>query len=123
MKDTDGYAVFLFPQAIEALGDAVKPYITEGANGAHVLCTEIDTAGSLIEMSLDGTTEDGQALQVELMVPSSMVRMIVSARGEDAFGFRPRAAATATPIRATPVPATPSADAASPDAEPTPPVE
>ena len=100
MKDTDGYAVYLFPPALEALGDPVKPYLTEGPNGAHVLCTEIDTAGSLIQMSLDGTTAEGQALQVQLMVPASMVRMIVSARGEEAFGFRPRAVAKAAAVPA-----------------------
>ncbi len=101
MKDTDGYAVFLFPQALEALGEAVKPYLTESPHGAHVLCTGIDTAGSLIQMSVDGITPEGQALQVQLMVPSSMVRMIVSARGEEAFGFKPRAMAVAAPVPAT----------------------
>lgn len=91
MKDTDGYAVYFFPQALEALGEAVKPYLTESPHGTHVVCTVIDTAGSLIQMSLEGTTAGGQVLQVQLMVPSSMVRMIVSARGDEAFGFKPRA--------------------------------
>ena len=94
MQDTDGYAVYFFPQALEALGEAVKPYLTESPHGTHVLCTGIDTAGSLIQMSLDGTTAGGEVLQVQLMVPSSMVRMIVSARGDEAFGFRPRGLAT-----------------------------
>ncbi len=97
MKDTDGYAVFLFPPALEALGDAVKAYLTDGPHGPHVLCTEIDTAGSLIQMSLEGTTAEGELLQVQLMVPSSMVRMIVSARGEQAFGFKPRRVAASAP--------------------------
>jgi len=109
MKDTDGYAVFLFPQALEALGEAVKPYLTESAHGAHVLCTGIDTAGPLIQMSVDGITAEGQALQVQLMVPSSMVRMVVSARGEEAFGFRPRAVATAAAVPAN-VAASPASD-------------
>lgn len=98
MKGTDGYAVFLFPQALEALGGAIKPYLTESANGAHVLCTEIDTAGSLVQMSLEGTDASGHSLQVDLMVPSSMVRMIVSARGEEAFGFKPRAVVTSVAV-------------------------
>lgn len=90
MNGNEGYAVFLFPQALEALGEAVKPYLTESTQGAHVLCREIDTAGALIQMTLEGTTGEGKAVQLQLMLPSSMVRMIVSARGEDAFGFRPR---------------------------------
>jgi len=92
MNEASGYAVFLFPQAMEALGDAIKPYLVEGPGGAHVLCSEIDTAGSLIEMTLDGATSDGQHVNLELMVPTSMVRMIVSARGEGSFGFGPRVA-------------------------------
>ena len=90
MHGNDGYAVFLFPQAIEALGDAIKPYLVEGPGGPHVLCKEIDTAGALIEMTLEGQTADGAVVRIELMVPGSMVRMIVSARSDGAFGFGPR---------------------------------
>ena len=45
MNANVGYAVFFFPQALEALGDAIKPYLVEGQGGLHVLCREIDTAG------------------------------------------------------------------------------
>ena len=90
MDDKKGYAVFFFPQALEALGDAIKPYLVEGVGGTHLLCREIDTGGALIEMTLDGMGADGDAVELEIMVPSSMVRMIVSVRGEEAFGFGPR---------------------------------
>ena len=33
MNDKNGYAVFFFPQALEALGDAIKPYLQEGKAG------------------------------------------------------------------------------------------
>ena len=95
MNDLNGYAVFFFPQALEALGDAIKPYLQEGKAGPHLLCREIDTGGALVEMTLDGRTPNGQQVDLELMVPTSMVRMIVSARGEEAFGFGPRTAAVA----------------------------
>ena len=52
MNDSSGYAVFFFPQALEALGEAIKPYLQDGPAGAHVLCHEIDTGGALIEMTL-----------------------------------------------------------------------
>ena len=91
MNANVGYAVFFFPQALEALGDAIKPYLVEGQGGLHVLCREIDTAGALIEMTLDGQSADGKSMQIELMVPQSMVRMVVSARGDSLFGFAPRA--------------------------------
>ncbi len=94
MSGPDGYAVYLFPQALEALGDAVKPYLSGDEHGPRVMCRDIDTGGALIEMTLEGTTGDGQPLEVQLMLPASMVRMIVSARGDAAFGFRPRQPAT-----------------------------
>ena len=56
MTDLNGYAVYFFPQALEALGEAIKPYLQDGPSGMHVICREIDTSGSLIEMTLDGTS-------------------------------------------------------------------
>lgn len=93
MDDKQGYAVFFFPPALEALGNAIKPYLVEGMGGVHLLCREIDTGGALIEMTLDGLGDDGMAVALEIMVPSNMVRMIVSVRGEGAFGFGPRSPA------------------------------
>lgn len=87
MDASQGYAVFFFEQAIEVLGDAIKPYLIEGPAGVHVLCAEIDTGGALIEMTMAGRTVDGRVVEMELMVPSSMVRMVVSARSDGEFGF------------------------------------
>lgn len=92
MDDSSGYAVFFFPPALEVLGEAIKPYLLDGPAGTHVLCREIDTGGALIEMTLDGVDADGKPVEMELMVPSNMVRMIVSARSDGAFGFGPRIA-------------------------------
>ncbi len=88
----NGYAVFFFPQALEALGKAIEPFIQDSPAGPHVLCREIDTGGSLIELSMDSKNPAGEPLDLELMLPTSMVRMIVSARGDQAFGFGPRTA-------------------------------
>ncbi len=93
MNDSAGYAVFFFPPAIEALGDAIKPYLQDGPAGVHVPCREIDTGGAFIEMTLQGRTDDGQDISLELMVPGAMVRMIVSARSNAEFGFYDRSRA------------------------------
>jgi hypothetical protein len=90
MNDANGYAVFFFPHALEALGEAIKPYLHDGPGGDHVLCNEIDTSGQLIEMTMQGSLDTGAMVTLELMVPSSMVRMIVSSQSDAAFGFRPR---------------------------------
>jgi hypothetical protein len=91
MNESNGYAVFFFPQALEALGEAIKPYLQDSPAGPHVLCNEIDTGGALIEMTLRGSTPDGKQLALELMVPSGMVRMIVSTQSDELFGFGPHA--------------------------------
>ena len=125
MEDKKGYAVYFFPPALEALGEAIKPYLVPGPGGAHLLCREIDTGGALVEMTLDGLGADGTAAELEIMVPSNMVRMIVSVRGEEAFGFGPRMAAalqdlpaqepTAMPAEAAPAPEPAPVVAAVPD--------
>jgi hypothetical protein len=89
MSDSTGYDVYLFPNAIEALGDAGKPYLKEGPAGTHFICKDVDTSGILTEMTLDA----GEGKEVEVMIPTNMVRMIVSNSsmvGE--FGFRRRGA-------------------------------
>ena len=90
MSGSAGYAVFFFPPAIEALGDAIKPYLQDGPAGVHVPCREIDTGGAFIEMTIQGRSNDGRDIALELMVPSNMVRMIVSARSDSEFGFYDR---------------------------------
>ncbi|KRD74762.1 hypothetical protein [Lysobacter sp. Root983] len=122
MEESRGYAVFLFPQAMEALGEAIKPYLLDGPAGPHVLCREIDTAGALIEMTLEMQTSEGRPISLELMVPTSMVRMIVSARSDEAFGFGPRRALApqGATVAATPTPAPAPAPEATPAVDPVP---
>ena len=92
MEDMNGYAVFFFPQALEALGEVIKPFLREGAAGTHVVCRAIDTGGAMFKMDLDGQTTSGDTVALEVMIPGSMVRLIVSARIEESFGFGPRIA-------------------------------
>ena len=98
MNDSAGYAVFFFPPALEALGDAIKPYLQDGPAGVHVPCREIDTGGAFIEMTLQGRTKDGHDISLELMVPGAMVRMIVSARSDGEFGFHNRGNPSPAPV-------------------------
>ena len=94
MTGNSGYAVFFYPQALEALGEAIRPYLQDSPVGPHVACDEIDTSVGFIEMTMRGRNSEGQDVTLELMVPGSMVRMIVSSQQDGAFGFRPQAPAT-----------------------------
>jgi len=98
MSDFNGYAVFFFPQALEVLGDAIKPYLQDSPGGPHILCRDLNMGGALAQLTLEGRTTDGRSLDLELMFPTSMVRMVVSARADPAFGFGPREELPKTPV-------------------------
>ncbi len=113
MKGSSGYAVFFYPQALEALGDAIKPYLQDNPGGPHVVCREIDTAGVFIEMTMSAVTAEAEEVTLDLLVPTSMVRMIVSSQQSGSFGFRPHLPAAPEPADA------PAKDAGEADAQPT----
>lgn len=82
------YAVYPFPQAMEALGEAIKPYLTDGPAGPHILCAEVDTGGAFCECTLRGRSAEGKDVELEVMIPTGMIRLIVSVSGDEAgFGF------------------------------------
>ncbi len=84
------FAVFIHAGALEALGEPIKPYLTNGPHGPHVVCREIDSGGAFFEMLLQGTTADGREVELQLMIPSAMVQMVVSTHSDDVFGFHHR---------------------------------
>ena len=116
MNGKGGFAVFFYPQALEVLGEAIKPYLQDSPVGAHVACEEIDTAGGFVEMTMRGRNSEGQDVTLELMVPGSMVRMIVSSQQDGAFGFRPHLPETPVAPATAAAPAAPAAPAL-PDVE------
>jgi hypothetical protein len=88
MGEPQVYAVFLYPQALEALGEAIKPYLADGPQGPHIVCAEIDTGGAFCELTLLGKNSEGKNIELELMVPTAMIRLIVSLHNEGGgFGF------------------------------------
>jgi hypothetical protein len=87
MTEPTNYAVFLFPQALEALGDPIKPTLRDAPGGPHIVCAEIDANGPLFGMTLVGKGPRGELLEPEIMIPTSMVRLVMSMHGEHDIGF------------------------------------
>ena len=88
MSEVTKYAVYFHANALEALGEPIKPFLTQGPNGPHVVCADIDTGGTLCEMNVEQTTAEGKTITTEVMVPVAMIRMVVSLGGDDgSFGF------------------------------------
>ena len=102
MNEPTGYAVFFFPPALEALGDASQPYLQDGLAGRTCPAAKSTLAGAFIELTLEGRTPDGREVELELMVPGNMVRMIVSARSDHGFGFATRSRPMLEPACRTP---------------------
>ncbi|HJU40686.1 MAG TPA: hypothetical protein VJ724_14040 [Tahibacter sp.] len=88
MTETSSYAVYLFPQALEALGDPVKPYVQQGPGGEHIVCAEIDVSGPLFGLTLSGRDAQGRESELEIMIPHSMVKLVMSIHSEHGFGFK-----------------------------------
>ena len=88
MSEHESYAVFFHATALEALGDAIKPYLSDGPAGQHVQCVGLDTGGAFCEMNIHSQNANGKPIEIELMVPTAMIRMIVSTSdGNAGFGF------------------------------------
>jgi hypothetical protein len=115
--DRTAYAVFLHPQAIEALGPAITPYLSDSPAGPHLACAEIDSGGALFEMTLVGTDPQGHPVEVDLMIPTNMVKLVVSIRRDEDFGFGVRETPVAVPVTVA-APATEPASAPPPTPPP-----
>ena len=88
MSDQILYAVYFHPNALEVLGEAIKPYLTQGANGPHIVCTDLDSGGALCEMTVAGKNAEGKKVETEVMVPVGMIRLVLSVGNDDGiFGF------------------------------------
>jgi len=52
------------------------------------MCREIDTGGAFCELELAGNTPEGKPLDVQLMIPTGMIRLVISTAGTEIdFGF------------------------------------
>ena len=88
MPEQRSYSVFFHPQALDVLGDTITPYLSDGPSGKFIVCQEIDTGGAFCEMQLASTGADGKPVDVELMVPTGMIRLVIATNAADIdFGF------------------------------------
>ncbi len=113
MSEQVQYAVHLFQSALVELGEALAPYLHEGPSGKHVLCSEIDAGGPLFEMTIHAVDEAGVVLELELMVPVGMVKLVIAVQQDARFGFARRSKPTAAAIVGTPETVSPTVPEAS----------
>lgn len=98
-NESSSVAVLLFPQAVEAIAGALGGHIREGDFGPHILCRQVNSNGPYFEMLFDGQDASGRPVEMEVMLPHGYIRMVMSVRGEDSFGFA-RVRQTSVPAQA-----------------------
>jgi len=87
MSEAQQYAVFLFPQGLASIGDAIKPYLRPAPPEAHLIATQIDSSGPMFGMVIAGLGADGEAVEIELMIPHGFIRLVMSVRSDPGIGF------------------------------------
>jgi len=87
MSEPIRYAVFLFPQAIEMLGPAIKPYLRDAPMGQHIVCSTIDPSGAFFQMTVQGCDQHGNEIDAELMLPNACIKLVMSIHDDHVFGF------------------------------------
>jgi hypothetical protein len=87
MPNKHTYAVLLFKEAIEALGEAIKPFLRSGQFGDFIPCQSVETHGPLCTLVIDTRSEGATDLTVELQIPYPMIKLIVGTESEGHAGF------------------------------------
>jgi hypothetical protein len=87
MASKQTYSVLLFAEAIEVLGDAIKPFLRTGQFGDFIPCQAVETHGPLCTLVVDTRSEGATDLTVELQLPYPMIKLIVGTEAEGHAGF------------------------------------
>lgn len=87
MAHKQTYAVLLFKEALEALGEAIKPFLRTGQFGDFIPCNSVDTNGPLCTLVVDTRVDGPTEMTVELQIPYPMIKLIVGSETEGHAGF------------------------------------
>lgn len=87
MSVQPSFAVLLFKEAQETLGDAIKPFQISGPFGVFIPCRSVDTTGQLCLLLIDTQRVGGTDLSVEIQIPYSMIKLVIATEREEHVGF------------------------------------
>ena len=80
--------VLLFDEAIVALGEAIKPYLSEGPIGHFIYCRSATQVGSFMDMVFDASRSGGRIKEdMRVSIPAHFVKFVVSAENDLPIGF------------------------------------
>ena len=87
MSSSKVYAVVLFDQAAEELGQLVTLWLKRSAIGCYIYAKKIDPNGHYFHMWLEDAAPDGSTLEMELQLPHQFVKAVFYAADVKRIGF------------------------------------
>ncbi len=87
MSATKVYAVVLYDQAVEELGNLVALWLKRSDMGSYIYAKKVDPNGPFFHMLLEHTAPDGVTREMELQIPHGFVKAIFYAADVKSIGF------------------------------------
>jgi hypothetical protein len=82
--------VLLTEDAYEILGEAIAPYVSEGAIGKYIYCKSAQQNGSFLDMIFSpGMAKGSNSGDIRISIPIGFVRFIASSDERLPIGFSP----------------------------------
>lgn len=87
MSASKVYAVVLFDQAAEELGQIAALWLNRAELGCYIYAKKIDPNGSYFHMWLEHVAPDGSTIETELQLPHQFVKAVFYAADMKRVGF------------------------------------
>lgn len=87
MSGSKVYAVVLFDQAAEELGQLIALWLKRSDFGCYIYAKRIDPNGPYFHMWLDHVAPDGSTIETELQLPHHFLKAVFYAADVKRVGF------------------------------------
>ena len=82
-KEERDWGVVHTDDAINELGEDIKPYLTEGQHGLYLYCKDVDMSQPYLHMVADYRGQDCEPFELEIYVPHHYVKLIASSAKQE----------------------------------------
>jgi len=86
-KEESVWGVILTDDAINELGEDIKPYLTEGQHGLYLFCKDVDMSQRYLHIVAEYQEPDCEPCELEIYVPHHYVKLIASSTDKNKIGF------------------------------------
>jgi hypothetical protein len=72
------WGVLFTDAGLNDLGEALKPYLSEGSLGVYLYCKEVDMGRPYFRIVADYQNLDGSSFETEIYVPHHYIKFVVA---------------------------------------------